>query len=138
MNHPIFPALCSAPEQHRTPRSASAAALVLVLVGLMGPAVAVAQAVPATPPNAQPTATGVAPTTLSDLSEGEVVRWEPRTGKVTLRHGPIKNLDMPPMTMVFLVKGAMPTTALAPGAKLRFRAEQQQGAYVLTHIEPAP
>ena len=40
--------------------------------------------------------------------------------------------------MVFLVKGAVPTTALAPGSKLRFRAEQQQGAYVLTHIEPAP
>ena len=96
MNHPVLPAFCFAPERQRTPRRASAVAL--VLVGLMGPAMAVAQAVSATPPSAQPTATGVAPATQSDLSEGEVVRWDPRTGKVTLRHGPIKNLDRPPMT----------------------------------------
>lgn len=34
------------------------------------------------------------------LSEGEVVRWNAATRRITLRHGELRNLDMPPMTMV--------------------------------------
>ncbi|MFT4242690.1 MAG: copper-binding protein [Acidovorax sp.] len=71
------------------------------------------------------------------LTEGEVVRWDPHTQKITLRHGEIKNLGMPPMTMVFRVPDP-PALPLAPGSKVRFRAEQQQGAFVVTHIEAAP
>jgi Cu/Ag efflux protein CusF len=144
MNHPVLPSFWfAAQRQHPQPRAGAAAlALVLVLAGLLGPLAALAQAappgVPAMPPKADPAAVGVSQTAESDLSEGEVVRWDPRTGKVTLRHGPIRNLDMPPMTMVFVVKGSVPTAALTPGAKLRFRAQQQQGAYVITHAEPAP
>ena len=74
----------------------------------------------------------------AELSEGEVLRWDARSGKVTLRHGPIANLGMPPMTMVFKVQNAEQGSALQAGMKVRFRAEQLQGAYVLTHIAPAP
>lgn len=74
----------------------------------------------------------------TELSQGEVVRWDPRTRKVTLRHGPIKNLDMPPMTMVFVVKDGIDTTAVRPGVSLKFRATQQQGSYQVTHIETQP
>jgi Cu/Ag efflux protein CusF len=74
----------------------------------------------------------------AELSEGEVVRWDARTSKVTLRHGPIANLGMPPMSMVFKVQNAEQGSALQTGMKVRFRAEQQQGTYVLTHIAPAP
>lgn len=74
----------------------------------------------------------------AELSEGEVLRWDARTSKVTLRHGPIANLGMPPMTMVFKVQNADQGSALQAGMKVRFRAEQLQGAYVLTHIAPAP
>ena len=31
-----------------------------------------------------------------ELSEGEVTRWDARSGKITLRHGELKNLGMPP------------------------------------------
>ena len=73
----------------------------------------------------------------TDLSEGEVVRWDAASAKVTLRHGPIRNLDMPPMTMVFRVTDPAQAAQVKPGAKVRFRAEQQAGAYVVTRIEPA-
>lgn len=116
-------------------------AAVLLLAGLLGPAAVLAQSTPSAAPAAAPTAPAAdtAPAAATaELSEGEVVRWDPRTSKVTLRHGPIRNLDMPPMTMVFVVKDTTNAAAIMPGAKLRFRAEQQQGAYVLTRVEPAP
>ncbi|SOE36938.1 copper-binding protein [Delftia acidovorans] len=70
-----------------------------------------------------------------DLSEGEVTRWDARTSKVTLRHGELKNLGMPPMTMVFQLRVAAPEPALKAGDKVRFRAEQDQGAFVVTQLE---
>lgn len=74
----------------------------------------------------------------SDLSEGEVLRLDAKALKVTLRHGELKNLNMPPMTMVFRVKDPALLGALNVGDKVRFRAEQLQAAYYVTHIEKAP
>ena len=74
----------------------------------------------------------------SDLSEGEITRWDARTLKVTLRHGEIKNLGMPPMSMVFRVQDTSVVGALKPGDKVRFRAEQVDGVYTVTQLEAAP
>ena len=74
----------------------------------------------------------------AELSEGEITRWDPRTLRLTLRHGEIKNLDMPPMTMVFRVADAAQLGDLKPGDKVRFHAEQVDGAYHVRHIEKAP
>ena len=71
------------------------------------------------------------------LSEGEVVRWDASTQKITLRHGELKNLGMPPMTMVFRLQNP-PALPLGPGAKVRFVAERQKGVFVVTHMEAAP
>ena len=38
------------------------------------------------------------------MTEGEVRKVDAAAGKITLKHGEIKSLDMPPMTMVFRVK----------------------------------
>ncbi len=72
-----------------------------------------------------------------DLSEGEITRWDPRTLKLSLRHGDIKNLGMPPMSMVFRVPDAAVVGSLQPGDKVRFRAEQVNGAYTVTRVEAA-
>ncbi|MDH4466077.1 copper-binding protein [Acidovorax sp.] len=142
MNHAHFTSCMAGRAQHGPyPASGRMTVAALVLAGLLGPVAALAQTAPAAAPaaaSAAPAAATDPATSASDLSEGEVVRWDPRTSKVTLRHGPIKNLDMPPMTMVFTVKDSTHAAAITPGAKLRFRAEQQQGAYVLTRVEPAP
>ena len=79
-----------------------------------------------------------APAPQADLSEGEITRWDPRTLRVTLKHGEIKNLEMPPMTMVFRVADTSVVGDLKPGDKVRFRAEQISGTYHVQRIEKAP
>lgn len=121
----------------------------LVLAGAMGPALAQAQAqAPAdahdshhasepaavTPP---PQAADNEASAMTELSQGEIIRWDPRTLKVTLRHGEIKNLGMPPMTMVFRVNDASMLTPFRPGDTVRFRVERQTAGYVITRMEAA-
>jgi Cu(I)/Ag(I) efflux system periplasmic protein CusF len=75
---------------------------------------------------------------MKDAAEAEVRKIDKDAKKVTLKHGPIKNLDMPGMTMVFQVKDAAlldKLVLLTPGDKIMFTAEQQQGAYVVTGAE---
>ncbi len=69
------------------------------------------------------------------LADAEVRRIDRAQGKVTLRHGPIPSLDMPPMTMVFVVAEPAMLEQLREGEKIRFDAEQRQGQYVITRIE---
>lgn len=70
-----------------------------------------------------------------ELTTGEVTRWSESTGKVTIRHAEIKNLDMPPMTMVFALKEPARGASLKTGDKVLFHAERSSGALVITHIE---
>ena len=71
------------------------------------------------------------------LSEGEVRKVDKDGRKITLRHGEIKNLDMPPMTMVFGVKNPAMLDAVKSGDKVQFRAVSEDGKYVVTEILPA-
>jgi Cu(I)/Ag(I) efflux system periplasmic protein CusF len=78
----------------------------------------------------------------SDLpkAEAEIRKIDLAAKKITLKHGPIKNLDMPAMTMVFQVKDAAVLEKLAQlsaGDKILFTAEEQQGALVVTGAEKA-
>jgi len=68
-------------------------------------------------------------------SEGEVRRIDKAQGKVTLRHGRIENLDMPPMTMVFTASDPALLEKLNPGDKVRFSAEKRNGVFTVTGIE---
>jgi Cu(I)/Ag(I) efflux system protein CusF len=70
-------------------------------------------------------------------SEGEVRRVDKALGKVTLRHGRIENLDMPPMTMVFTALDPSLLEKLKPGDKVRFSAEKRNGVFTVTGIELA-
>jgi Cu/Ag efflux protein CusF len=74
----------------------------------------------------------------ADLVDGEVRKVDKDAQKLTLRHAEIKNLDMPPMTMVFQVKEAAMLDGLKPGDKVRFAAEKSATGYVVTQIQPAP
>ena len=71
------------------------------------------------------------------LAEGEVRKVDKDAKKITLKHGPIKNLDMPPMTMVFRVKDAAFLDRVNQGDKVKFAAEKVGGAYTVTRIEAA-
>ena len=69
------------------------------------------------------------------LSDGEVRRVDKDAKKLTIRHGPIQNLDMPPMTMVFQVQDAAMLDTVKPGDKIKFAADKIGGAYTVTKIE---
>ncbi len=73
----------------------------------------------------------------ADLTAAEVRKVDKAAAKVTLKHEAIKNLDMPPMTMVFQVKDPALLDKVKPGDKVRFAAEKQGGSYVVTTMEPA-
>ena len=75
----------------------------------------------------------------AEMTDAEVRKVSRDTGKITLKHGEIKSLDMPPMTMVFQVKDPAVLDRFKPGDKVRFAAEKSSGgAFVVTAIEVLP
>jgi Cu/Ag efflux protein CusF len=80
--------------------------------------------------------TGVA-IAQSALSDGEVRKVDKEAKKITIKHGPLANLDMPPMTMVFQVKDPAMLEQVKAGDKVKFHAEKVGGAFTVTKIEPA-
>ena len=87
-----------------------------------------AYAEPVMPPAAQ----------ASAMSEGVVRKIDAAIAKITLRHGPIANLDMPPMSMVFRVRPPELLSGVKVGDKVKFHAEDIDGAYTVTAIQVAP
>ncbi|OYZ17766.1 MAG: hypothetical protein B7X65_18590 [Polaromonas sp. 39-63-25] len=73
----------------------------------------------------------------SAKTDGEVRKIDKENQKITLKHGDIKNLDMPGMTMVFKVKDAAMLDKVQVGSKVKFKAEKSDGAIAVTSIELA-
>ena len=73
-----------------------------------------------------------------DKVAGEVRKVDRDNRKITIKHGEIKSLDMPPMTMVFIVKDPALLEVAKPGDKVRFGAAREDGKFVVTAIEVAP
>ena len=70
----------------------------------------------------------------SNETDGEVKKIDKEQGKVTLRHGPIKNLDMDQMTMVLRVQDAKMLDGLTVGDKVMFEADRINGQITITKI----
>lgn len=87
-------------------------------------------------PQAQPAAPAAAP--AGDMADGEVRKIDLDAGRITLRHGEIKNLDMPAMTMVFAVKDKALLARVKTGDKVKFRAVQESGKYTVVDLQSAP
>ena len=78
------------------------------------------------------------PALAQQLADGEIRKVNKKTRTVTIKHGPIPSIDMPPMTMVFQVKDAAMLKKLKVGDKVRFQAEMRPGGKVtVTSIEAA-
>ena len=71
------------------------------------------------------------------MTDGEVRKIDKENKKITLKHGELKNLGMPGMTMVFQVKDPAMLETVKPGDKVMFKAEKANGAIVVTEIMPA-
>jgi Cu/Ag efflux protein CusF len=74
----------------------------------------------------------------AELADGEVRKVDKDNKKLTIKHGPLTDLEMPGMTMVFGVKDDALLDKVKTGEKIRFQAEKIDGKFVVTAIEPAP
>jgi Cu(I)/Ag(I) efflux system protein CusF len=73
----------------------------------------------------------------TEMTEGEVRKVDKEAKKITLKHGELKNLGMPGMTMVFQVKDPAMLEQVKAGDKVRFTAEKAEGGFTVTAIEAA-
>jgi Cu(I)/Ag(I) efflux system protein CusF len=72
------------------------------------------------------------------LVNGHVTKIDESAGKITLKHGPIKKLDMnEEMTMVFRVQDPVMLKQVKVGDKVRFDADRVNGQFTVTKIERA-
>lgn len=69
---------------------------------------------------------------------GEIRKVDMKQGKLTIKHGEIKNLGMPGMTMVFRLRDPAMLTDLKAGDAVRFIVVKEGGAMVITDIKKAP
>jgi Cu(I)/Ag(I) efflux system protein CusF len=72
-----------------------------------------------------------------EMTDGEVRKVDKENKKLTIKHGEIKSLDMPPMTMVFQVKDAAILDKVQAGDKVRFKVEKTGSGFVVTEINAA-
>ncbi len=68
--------------------------------------------------------------------EGEVRKIDRDQAKITVKHGPITDLKMPGMTMVFRVKDPKLLDAAKEGQEVRFTVLREGGAFWLQSVEP--
>ncbi|ASJ73713.1 copper-binding protein [Granulosicoccus antarcticus] len=71
------------------------------------------------------------------MTEGVVKKVNTSTGKITIKHGPIVNLDMPPMSMVFTVQDAAMLEGFAKGDNVKFYVIDKDGKMVIEELESA-
>ena len=74
-------------------------------------------------------------TPAAPMSEGEVRKVDKSAGKVTIKHGPLANLDMPSMTMVFRVKDPAMLDQVKEGDRIKFSADKVDGTLVVTEMQ---
>lgn len=73
----------------------------------------------------------------NDMVQGEIRKIDKEASKITIKHGEIKNLEMPPMTMVFTVKDKALLDKVQTGDKVRFNVVREDGKMVVTEIQVA-
>ena len=84
---------------------------------------------------AEDVASAPAATAAAPMSEGEIKKIDTAAGKLTIKHGPLENLGMEPMTMVFRVQDPAMLTKVHVGSKVRFVAEKVNGALTVTALD---
>lgn len=73
----------------------------------------------------------------AEMADGEIRKINKNTGKITVKHGEIKSVQMPPMTMVFGVADKAMLEGLKEGDKVKFNVKQEGSNYTVTEIKKA-
>jgi Cu/Ag efflux protein CusF len=67
--------------------------------------------------------------------KGEVVKVDAKQKKLTIKHEPLTNLDMPAMTMVFVVAEDGMIEKVKEGQAIEFTADRVNGRITVTEIK---
>lgn len=73
---------------------------------------------------------------MPGMTDGEVRKIDKEAGKITIKHGEIKHMDMPGMTMVFSVKDKAALEKVEVGQKIQFMVMQENGKMIVADIQP--
>jgi Cu/Ag efflux protein CusF len=79
--------------------------------------------------------TAALPAAAEEYTQGFVKKIDQKQHKVTVRHGEIKNLDMPAMTMVFRVADDAMLDGLEEGQTIEFIADRLSGKLTIVEIK---
>ncbi|KVN82405.1 copper-binding protein [Burkholderia ubonensis] len=71
----------------------------------------------------------------SGMSHGKIRKVDTAAGKLTIKHGPLENLGMDAMTMVFKVKDAAMLSQVKAGDRIDFVADEVNGALTVTKLQ---
>lgn len=77
---------------------------------------------------------GVAVASAQEYTSGEVTKVDEKQKKLTIRHEELKSLEMPAMTMVFVVAEDSMIEEVEVGQKIEFTAERINGRITITDI----
>lgn len=77
---------------------------------------------------------GVYSTAFAEWAQGQVRRIDQTTQKITIKHGEIKSIDMPPMSMVFTLKDPSLLEGINSNDLIEFQATEEGGKYTVTAI----
>ena len=72
------------------------------------------------------------------MTEGEIRKVDKAAGKLTIKHGEIKHMDMPGMTMVFVAKDKSMLDKFKAGDKVSFMVDKENGKLTVTAIQLVP
>jgi Cu/Ag efflux protein CusF len=75
------------------------------------------------------------PPSSAALTDAEVKNIDATTGMVTLKHGALENVGMPPMTMAFKAKDTAMTKQVHEGDKVKVRVENVNGVLTIVKME---
>ena len=69
-----------------------------------------------------------------EMSMGTITRVDTQWNRLTIDHGPLENLDMEAMTMVFEVVDPAMLEGLSEGQEVAFTADRVKGKLTVTEI----
>jgi Cu/Ag efflux protein CusF len=71
---------------------------------------------------------------MAEWASGEIRRLDPENKRLTIKHGDIKSIDMPPMTMVFYVKESSLLEGFQVQDTVEFQTTAEGTKYIVTAI----
>lgn len=107
----------------------------ILLAMLMAPMLVFSQGDDMHLDHAQDQAAQASTSATAAMSEGEIRRINKETGKVTIKHGLLQNLNMPGMTMLFSLQDPAMMDQIKEGDKIKFVADKVDGSFVVKSLQ---